>query len=192
MFSQVAPQAGLPGRWWVVPAGLDPRAGTLQPQGHRGALDQGTKETRVGFGMEGGAGRQKITVGRVKGMWSQRGRSADGGMGCPLMGEWACGLRRGPVLTQSRLWRCGISGRARGHPRGSSRCHPPQWRGASHSPGRSKESALAGKPPTHTPHLHLYIGRPDASRLSPALSALAQPQPPPHSYPHLSHPQFCA
>lgn len=60
--------------------GLDPRDGTLQPQGHVGALDQDRKETGVGFGMEGGAGRQKITVGRVKGRWSHRGRSADGGM----------------------------------------------------------------------------------------------------------------
>lgn len=190
--SQVAPWAGLPGRWWVVPAGLDPRAGTLQPQGHRGALDQGTKETRVGFGMEGGAGRQKITVGRVKGMWSQRGQSADGGMGCPLMGEWACGLRRGPVLTQSRLWRCGISGRARGHPRGSSRCHPPQWRGASHSPGRSKESALAGRPPhprAPPPSLHwearCFTAQPCSLCIGPATAA------PPFLSPPLSPPVLC-
>ena len=104
-------------------------------------------------------------------------------MGGPLMGEWTCSLRKRPVLTQSRLWRCGISGRARGHPRGSSRCHPPQWRGASHSPERSRESTLAGRATTHAPHLHLYIGRPDASRLSPVHFASAQPQLPPAPIP---------
>ena len=54
------------------------------PQGWDSAAPRphkGTRETGVGFGMEGGAGRQKITVGRVKGMWSHRERSADGGMG---------------------------------------------------------------------------------------------------------------
>ena len=104
-------------------------------------------------------------------------------MGGPLMGEWTCSLRKRPVLTQSRLWRCGISGRARGHPRGSSHCHPPQWRGASHSPERSRESTLAGRATTHAPHLHLYIGRPDASRLSPVHFASAQPQLPPAPIP---------
>ena len=60
------------------------RIGETGPQGWDSAAPRphkGTRETGVGFGMEGGAGRQKITVGRVKGMWSHRERSADGGMG---------------------------------------------------------------------------------------------------------------
>lgn len=60
------------------------RIGGTGPQGWDSAAPRprrGMRETGVRFDMEGGAGRQKITVGRVKGMWSQRERSADGGMG---------------------------------------------------------------------------------------------------------------
>ena len=60
------------------------RTGGTGPQGWDSAAPRprrGMRETGVGFDMEGGAGGQKITVGRVKGMWSQRERSADGGMG---------------------------------------------------------------------------------------------------------------
>ena len=54
----------------MVPAGsgrTGPQGWDSAALGHIGALNQGTRDTGVGSGMEGGARHQKLTVGRVKG-----------------------------------------------------------------------------------------------------------------------------
>ena len=108
----------------MVPAGLGrtgPQVRDSAALGHVGSLNQSTRGTGVEVGMEGGVGHQKITVGRVKRGWSHCGWSANG--------EWICSQEGGQSSLRSGLWHCGISSRARGHPRGAAVfiCLSGQW-----------------------------------------------------------------
>lgn len=162
------------GEDWTPGLGLcSPEACWGPGSGQEGCRDEvwygkGTSKNRV-VGKEGG------WLDRVVSLW---GGSADG--------EWICSGERGQSSLRSGLWWCGISGRARGHPRGSSRCHPPQWTAASHSPGRRTKRGPGRKAPWTPPPPTFKLGRPDASRLSWCHHVCPPSRRHPH-YPHLYH-----
>lgn len=179
----------------MVPAGrggLETRSWDSAALGRAGAPDRALGIPGWGLAWKERLDIRKITEGGQGGLR----------VGGPLMEK---GLARPPL--RSGLWRCGTSGRAHGHPEGSSRCHPPQWTVASHSPGRKEEEPAGGRPlcpPTAPPPLkqedqmphgladvqcHSLPVSPTTPTPTPRLTAIADCQSCPLG---LSHPRWAA